>query len=105
MDSKELELLIYLITSAQGLPGEPRIYGSIRLTEAASKLCQIILEKDPQNEGVRKLAERIDRCCPYAGKNTKLMNTGIHGYSKGVMNNQNQRHRYNQKHSQIKGYQ
>ena len=45
MDSKELELLIYLITSAQGLPGEPRIYGSIRLTEAASKLCQIILEK------------------------------------------------------------
>lgn len=61
MDSKELELLIYLITSAQGLPGEPRIYGSIRLTEAASKLCQIILEKDPQNEGVRKLAERIDR--------------------------------------------
>ncbi len=61
MDSKEFELLIYLITSAQGLPGEPRIYGATRLTEAASKLCQIILEKDPQNEGVRKLAERIDR--------------------------------------------
>lgn len=61
MNHKELELLIYLITSAQGLPGEPRIYGSIRLTEAASKLCQIMLEKDPQNEGLKKLAERIDR--------------------------------------------
>lgn len=61
MNHKELELLIYLITSAQGLPGEPRIYGSIRLTEAASKLCQIMVEKDSQNEGLKKLAERIDR--------------------------------------------
>ncbi len=61
MNSKKLELLIYLITSAQGLPGEPRIYGSIRLAEAASKLCQIMLEEDLQNEGLKKLAERIDQ--------------------------------------------
>src|SRR5699024_6489411 len=54
---------------------------------------------------LQKAGTNLSRCCPYAGKNTKLMNTGIHGYSKGVMNNQNQRHRYNQKHSQIKGYQ
>ena len=61
MDHKEFELLIYLITSAQGLLGEPRIYGSLRLTEAASKLCRIMLEKEPQNEGIKKLAERIDK--------------------------------------------
>ena len=34
---KQLELLIYLVSSAQGLPDEPKIYGPLRLTEAAYK--------------------------------------------------------------------
>lgn len=61
MERGELELLIYLITSAQGLPGEPRIYGSIRLTEAAYKLCRILLERDPENEKLKALAERLEQ--------------------------------------------
>ena len=61
MERGELELLIYLITSAQGLPGEPRIYGSIRLTEAAYKLCRILLEREPENEKLKALAERLEQ--------------------------------------------
>ncbi len=40
---------------------------------------------------LQKAGTDLSRRCPYAGKNTKLMNTGVHGYGKGVMNNQNQR--------------
>ena len=61
MERGELELLIYLITSAQGLPGEPRIYGSIRLTEAAYKLCRILLEREPENAKLKALAERLEQ--------------------------------------------
>ena len=38
MNNPEFELLVYLITSAKALPEEPASYGSIRLTEAASRL-------------------------------------------------------------------
>ena len=48
MNNPEFELLVYLITSAKALPEEPASYGSIRLTEAASRLCKIICEKDPE---------------------------------------------------------
>ena len=44
MNNPEFELLVYLITSAKALPEEPACYGSIRLTEAASRLCKIICE-------------------------------------------------------------
>ena len=40
MNNPEFELLVYLITSARALPEEPASYGSIRLTEAASRLCE-----------------------------------------------------------------
>ena len=40
MNNPEFELLVYLITSARALPEEPASYGSIRLAEAASRLCQ-----------------------------------------------------------------
>jgi len=43
MNNPEFELLVYLITSARALPEEPASYGSIRLTEAASRLCQIMV--------------------------------------------------------------
>ena len=49
MNNPEFELLVYLITSAKALPEEPACYGSIRLTEAASRLCKIICEKYPEN--------------------------------------------------------
>ena len=47
MNNPEFELLVYLITSARALPEEPASYGSIRLIEAASRLCQIICNNDP----------------------------------------------------------
>ncbi len=57
--SKEIELLIYLITSAQALPNEPEMYGSIRLTQAAYTLVEILSEKDPLNEHYQKLLQRM----------------------------------------------
>ena len=50
MNNPEFELLVYLITSARALPEEPASYGSIRLIEAASRLCQIICNNDPDNK-------------------------------------------------------
>ena len=55
MNNPEFELLVYLITSAKALPEEPACYGSIRLTEAASRLCKIICEKYPENDAYRAL--------------------------------------------------
>ena len=44
-----LELLIYMVTSAAGLPGEPRIYGPLRMIEASERLCGLMLKEDPGN--------------------------------------------------------
>lgn len=63
----EFELLIYLITSAKALPDEPQIYGSIRLTEAASRLCHMLCEKNPESESYKKLSDCLD-----AGKGKAL---------------------------------
>ena len=60
MNNPEFELLVYLITSAKALPEEPACYGSIRLTEAASRLCKIICEKYPENDAYRTLLACID---------------------------------------------
>lgn len=60
MNNPEFELLVYLITSAKALPEEPASYGSIRLTEAASRLCKIICEKYTENDAYRALLACID---------------------------------------------
>ena len=57
----ELELFIYLITSAKALPDEPVSYGPIRLTEAASKLCRILCGKYPESEEYQALRSCIDK--------------------------------------------
>ena len=36
------ELLIYMITSAAGLPGEPNLYGPLRLIESSRRLAQML---------------------------------------------------------------
>ncbi len=56
-----LELLIYMITSAAGLQGEPKIYGPLRMIEAAQRLCLLMLKADPENQDLRELAEIIER--------------------------------------------
>ena len=60
MNNPEFELLVYLITSARALPEEPASYGWIRLTEAASRLCQIICNNEPDNEAFRELLNCIE---------------------------------------------
>lgn len=57
---KELELLIYLITSAQGLMNEPKAYGPLRLIESASKMCEILYEKYPEKQEYKELLECIN---------------------------------------------
>lgn len=54
------ELLVYMITSAAGLEGEPRIYGPLRMIEASQRLCCLILENDPENQNLRELIELIE---------------------------------------------
>ena len=60
MNNPEFELLVYLITSARALPEEPASYGSIRLTEAASRLCRIICNNDPDNKTYCELLNCIE---------------------------------------------
>ena len=54
-----LELLIYMVTSAAGLPGEPRIYGPLRMIEASERLCGLMLKEDPGNPDLAELREII----------------------------------------------
>ena len=54
MNNPEFELLVYLITSARAS------YGSIRLIEAASRLCQIICNNDPDNKTYCELLNCIE---------------------------------------------
>ena len=57
---KYFELLVYMITSAAGLGGEPRIYGPLRMIEASERLCMRMLEEDPDNQDLKELAEIIE---------------------------------------------
>lgn len=54
------ELLVYMITSAAGLEGEPRIYGPLRMIEASQRLCRLILAEDPENQNLKDLIELIE---------------------------------------------
>lgn len=54
------ELLVYMITSAAGLPGEPRIYGPLRMIEASERLCRLMAEDDPDNHDLKELADIIE---------------------------------------------
>lgn len=54
------ELLAYLVASAAGLEGEPKIYGPLRIIEAAERLCRLMLEDDPENSNLKGLVEIIE---------------------------------------------
>lgn len=55
-----LELLVYMLTSAAGLGGEPKIYGPLRMAEAAQRLGQIMLKSDPGNQNLAELIALIE---------------------------------------------
>jgi len=53
-------LLIYMITSASGCVNEPKLYGSMRLADAASKLIVLLNKYDvPLNDKLNQVEERI----------------------------------------------
>lgn len=54
------ELLIYMTTSAAGLPDEPHNYGPLRMITAAQKLADYMLEQDPENETLRSIISDIE---------------------------------------------
>ena len=57
------ELLVYMITSAAGLKGEPKIYGPLRMIEASERLCSLMLKEDPDNPDLKELREIIEKMC------------------------------------------
>jgi hypothetical protein len=61
-EDEAFELLVFLITSARGCVDEPKLYGTFRLVDAASKLVGFVLEDHPeQSEGfLRDLKQEID---------------------------------------------
>lgn len=57
---KELrELLIYMITSAAGLPGEPHMYGPLRLIESAGRLARM-LGSTCEEKDIQELVDIIE---------------------------------------------
>ena len=48
--SAEKEVLIYMLTSAKALPGEPPRYGLLRLLESVRRICEIWADGDAKNK-------------------------------------------------------
>ena len=60
LNKKELrELLIYMITSAAGLPGEPHMYGPLRLIESAGRLARM-LGSTCEEKDIQELVDIIE---------------------------------------------
>lgn len=60
LHKKELrDLLIYMITSAAGLPGEPHMYGPLRLIESAERLARM-LGSTCEEKDIRELVDIIE---------------------------------------------
>lgn len=58
--AEEFELLVYMITSAAGLRGEPKVYGPLRLAEASQRLAELLLREEPENEHLKELVQIIE---------------------------------------------
>ncbi len=54
--------LSYLVTSAQGLPNEPQIYGPLRLIEGGKIIIEALEQLSGESEDLEKLKTRIDEC-------------------------------------------
>ena len=59
-NAEVFELLVYMVTSAAGLKGEPKIYGPLRLIEASQRMANIMLQEDVENEPLRELIRIIE---------------------------------------------
>lgn len=54
------ELLIYMVTSAAGLPGEPKNYGPLRLIESAQRLAVLLRQAHPEDAALQNLIDVIE---------------------------------------------
>jgi len=57
---KHFQLLSFLITSARGCVDEPKLYGPLRLLDAASRLIEIMEEEGKSTDEISKLKELIE---------------------------------------------
>jgi hypothetical protein len=62
LNDKHFELLAFLITSARGCIDEPKIYGPLRLLDAASKVIEIMEEEGKETEDIKRLKNKIEEC-------------------------------------------
>ncbi len=60
LNDKHFQLLAFLITSARGCIDEPKLYGPLRLLDAATKLIEIMEEEGKCDEDILKLKELIE---------------------------------------------
>lgn len=66
-DTEARELLIYMITSAAGLPEEPHSYGPLRMIEAAARLTKLLLQQNPEDPALNAVLNTIE-----AGRNKSM---------------------------------
>ena len=59
---KILEMLCFLIVSARTLVDEPKVYGSMRLVEAAERLLSLVDELGLHDEFLTEVRERLKLC-------------------------------------------
>ncbi len=60
LNDKHFQLLAFLITSARGCIDEPKLYGPLRLLDAATKLIEIMEKEGKCDEDILKLKELIE---------------------------------------------
>lgn len=73
MNSRQahLELLIYLVSSATKITGEPTVYAPLRLIEAAQRVCRVMAEDgDPDRKTLEELIVLIEE-----GKHKNMTDT------------------------------
>ncbi|NJD98493.1 hypothetical protein E3E26_01585 [Thermococcus sp. LS1] len=60
LSDRHFQLLAFLITSARGCIDEPKLYGPLRLLDAASRLIEIMEEEGKVSEEILKLKELVE---------------------------------------------
>ncbi|NJE60701.1 DUF6092 family protein [Thermococcus sp. 21S7] len=60
LSDRHFQLLAFLITSARGCVDEPKLYGPLRLLDAASRLIEIMGEEGRAGEEVLGLRELVE---------------------------------------------
>lgn len=60
LSDKHFQLLAFLITSARGCVDEPKLYGPLRLLDAASRLIEIMEDEGKASEEVLRLRGLVE---------------------------------------------